>query len=202
MDMASATKTAVIRSGVLLGVKIAAFLVTGSAVLLAGMVDSIVDVFASLIAHVIRPKHHYEEHQLALVQASWIAMGGLLVLVESIRAFNAPVDMAMAGVGIMALTLAVDGTIVRKLMKDTNPVVVGLAEDIKADMTNSAGGLVALTLIAMGAPMVVDKAVAIAISLFLIVKGTRLFVQNMDEASADHEAEHENEQGGSFEPYV
>ena len=69
-------------------------------------------------------------------------------------------------------------------------------------MTNSAGGLIALTVIALGAPMVVDKVVAIAISLFLIGKGARMFNDHMSEASADHAAEHVHEHEGSFEPYV
>ena len=200
--MASATRTAVIRSAGLLGVKTAAFLLTGSAVLLAGMVDSVVDVVASMIAHIVKPKEHHAEHQLALIQAIWIVAGGALVLVESVRGLHEPVEMAVAGMGIMVLTLIVDGTIVRKLVADPNPVVHGLAEDIKADMTNAAGGLVALTLIAVGAPMVVDKYMAIVISLYLIVKGIRLFVDNMDEATRDHEAEHKNEQGGVGEAYV
>ena len=198
----SATRSAVFRSMGLLGVKAAAFLVTGSAVLLAGMIDSIVDVVASLIAHVVKPKEHHAEHQLALIQSFWIFAGGLLVLVESLRSLHEPVEMATVGIGILVLTLVVDGSIVRKLSKDRSPVVQGLTEDIKADMTNSAGGLIALTVIALGAPMVVDKVVAIAISLFLIGKGARMFNDHMSEASADHAAEHVHEHEGSFEPYV
>ena len=198
----SATKSAVIRSMGLLGVKAGAFLLTGSAVLLAGMIDSIVDVVASLIAHVIKPKEHHGEHQLALIQSFWIFAGGLLVLVESLRSLHEPVEMATVGIGILVLTLVVDGSIVRKLSKDRSPVVQGLTEDIKADMTNSAGGLIALTVIALGAPMVVDKAFAIVISLFLIVKGAKMFNDHMSEASSDHAAEHDHETEGSFEPYV
>ena len=198
----SATRSAVVRSMGLLGVKAAAFLLTGSAVLLAGMIDSIVDVVASLIAHVVKPKEHHAEHQLALIQSFWIFAGGLLVLVESLRSLHEPVEMATVGIGILVLTLVVDGSIVRKLSKDRSPVVQGLTEDIKADMTNSAGGLVALTVIALGAPMVVDKAVAIAISLFLIGKGVKMFNDHMDEASRDHVDEHVHEQGGVGEPYV
>lgn len=201
----SATKSAVIRSAGLLGLKSGAFILTGSAALLASMVDSIVDVAASLIAHIVKPKDHHAEHQLALIQAFWIVAGGLLVLTESIRGFNEPVEMATAGIAILVITLIVDGTIVRKLSKDKNPVVIGLTEDIKADMTNSAGGLIALTAIAMGAPFIADKLVAIAISVFLIVKGSKLFMENMIEASEDHEAEHHgarHEVEGGNEPYV
>ena len=122
----SATRSAVFRSMGLLGVKAAAFLVTGSAVLLAGMIDSIVDVVASLIAHVVKPKEHHAEHQLALIQSFWIFAGGLLVLVESLRSLHEPVEMATVGIGILVLTLVVDGSIVRKLSKDRSPVVQGL----------------------------------------------------------------------------
>ena len=187
MTTFNATKSAVMRSTFLLGIKIGAFFLTGSAVLLAALIDSMVDVVASLIAHFVKPQEHHETHQLAIIQNAWIFMGGIVVLIESIKAFSEPVDMALTGVLILAITLAVDGTIVRNLNKETNPVVKGLAEDIKADMTNSVGGLVALTAITMGAPMYVDKVIAIVISLFLIKKGLTLAHENLVEASEDHD---------------
>lgn len=200
--MSSATRSAVIRSTGLLGLKVGAFILTGSAALMASMLDSFVDVAASLIAYIAKPKSHHSEHQLALIQAFWIFAGGVIVLAESFRSFNEPVDMATAGVVILAITLIVDGTIVRKISKDKSPVVQGLAEDIKADMTNSAGGLIALSVIALGAPMYVDKIAAIVISIFLILKGAKLFDENMSEATMDHMAEHVHEQEGVGEAYV
>lgn len=184
-----ATKSAVVRSSALLGVKIGAFMLTGSAVLLAALIDSMVDVVASIIAHVVKPKEHHEQHQLALIQASWIVMGGILVLVESLKGFNEEVELATAGIAILVLTLGVDFSIVKKLSKDTNPVVHGLVEDIKADMTNAVGGLIALTAIALGAPMQVDKVIAIVISVILIAKGLKLAQDNVVEASEDHASE-------------
>lgn len=198
--MLSMTGSAVIRSGLLLTIKICAFLLTGSAVLMAALVDSMVDVVASLIAHFVKPREHYAEHQLALIQASWIVMGGLLVIIHSVREFDKPVEMAMVGVVILLITLIIDGSIVRQLRKSTNPVIVGLSEDIKADMTNAFGGLFALGLITLGFPMMVDKLVAIVISVFLIIKGTKLFLDNMDEASRDHMASHKPGEGGVISP--
>jgi ferrous-iron efflux pump FieF len=191
-----ATQSAVIRSAILLAIKIGAFLLTGSAVLMAALVDSMVDVVASLIAHVVKPREHYQQHQLALIQASWIIMGGLIVITQSIREFHQPVDMALAGIIILVVTLVIDSSIVRKLNGSGNPVVIGLKEDIKADMSNSAGGLVALALIAVGFPMVVDKLAAITISVFLIIKGLKLFCENMEAASVDHAASHKLGEGG------
>jgi divalent metal cation (Fe/Co/Zn/Cd) transporter len=103
--------------------------------------------------------------------------------------------MASIGIAILALTLIIDGSIVRKLT-DPSPVVQGLKEDIKADMTNSAGGLVTLALIMAGFPMMVDKIGAMIISVFLIIKGVKLFNENMEAASADHQAEHKLGEGG------
>jgi divalent metal cation (Fe/Co/Zn/Cd) transporter len=202
LNMGKETKQAVIRSAGLLGVKSAAYMVTGSAVLLAGMIDSMVDVVASLIAHVVKPQSHHEEHQVALIQSFWIFAGGFLVLLESIKHLDEPVEMASVGIGILLFTVFVDGTIVRSLSKSTNPVIVGLKEDIKADITNSVGGLVALSLIAIGAPMIVDKVIAIAISIVLIVKGIRMAHDNMIEATLDHDAEHLDNVEGLGAPYV
>jgi ferrous-iron efflux pump FieF len=202
LNMGNETKQAVIRSAGLLGVKSAAYMMTGSAVLLAGMIDSMVDVVASLIAHIVKPASHHEEHQVALIQSFWIFAGGVLVLLESIKHLDAPVEMAGVGIGILLFTVFVDGTIIRNLSKATNPVIIGLREDIKADVMNSVGGLAALSLIAIGAPMVVDKIIAIAISIVLIVKGIRMAHDNMIEASEDHDAEHPDSLEGFGETYV
>jgi divalent metal cation (Fe/Co/Zn/Cd) transporter len=201
----SATRDAVIRSSALLGLKVSAFALTGSMALMASMLDSIVDVFASFLAHFVKPAKHSDEHKLALVQSAWIFMGGLVVLYESIKGFNEPVEMASVGVAILVITLIVDASIVRKISKDKNPVVIGLTEDIKADMVNSAGGVIALTLIAMGAPFIADKLIAIVISVFLIAKGARMLHDNMIESTEDHAAEHHgasHEVEGSLEQYV
>lgn len=198
----SATKSAVIRSSGLLALKVSAFFLTGSAALMASMIDSIVDVLASFIAHYVKPKEHHAEHQLALIQSGWIVMGGVIVLLESIKGFHEPVELASVGVAILAITVIVDMTIVKKLSKDTNPVVKGLAEDIKADLMNSAGGIAALSLIALGAPFIVDKLFAIVISIVLIVKGLRMLNDNVTEASEDHDAEHVDSEEGFGEQYV
>jgi ferrous-iron efflux pump FieF len=200
----SATRTAIIRSTALLGLKSGAFVLTGSAAIGASLVDSVVDVAASIIAHTVKPKDHHVEHQVALIQAAFIVVGGFVVLVESIKGFNEPVELATVGMLVLVATLVIDGSIVRKLLKETNPVVHGLAEDIKADMVNSAGGLIALTAIAVGFPMYVDKVIAVIISLYLIFKGSKLLNDNISEASEDHSAEHDiqHESEGSLEQYV
>ena len=193
----SQTKMAVIRSIFLLGVKFMAYAITGSAVLMAAMLDSMVDVVASLIAHYIKPNQHYEEHHLAVIQASWIVFGGALVFVESTKQFNESVEMAWAGIFILLLTLVIDGSIVRKL-DDSTPVIKSLKEDIMADISNSLGGLVALVAISLGAPMQVDKVIAMSISIMLIFKGARLVYSNIVEASIDHMASHNVDAGGLY----
>jgi divalent metal cation (Fe/Co/Zn/Cd) transporter len=155
------------------------------------MIDSMVDVVASLIAHVLKPQTRAEEHQIALVQSFWIFAGGLLVLLEALRHMDEHVEMAAVGIAILVLTVVVDTTIIRQLRHDTNPVVIGLKEDIKADVTNSVGGLLALTVIAFGAPMIVDKVVAIVISVYLIFKGIHMFHSNMIAATEAHEDHHD-----------
>jgi ferrous-iron efflux pump FieF len=186
------TRSAVKRSFALLAVKVTAFLVTGSGALFASMLDSLVDVVASTIADRTKVKVHFEAHQIAMIQATWIIIGSVIVFLESIKGFNAPVEMASVGAFIMALTLVVDTSIVRKLMKDPDPVVQGLKEDIMADISTSLVGLITMVAIVFGAPMQVDKIAAIALSVFLFAKGLKLFNENMVEASVDHQAEHDS----------
>jgi divalent metal cation (Fe/Co/Zn/Cd) transporter len=186
----SLTKATIARSIALIGVKTGAFLLTGSAVLMAGVVDSVVDLVAAIIAAVIRPVDHHSEHQLALIQNAWIAAGGFLVFTETIRHMDEGVSMATTGIAILVFALVADAIIVRMFAKVTNPVLVGLKEDIKADMLSSLTSMIALTAITLGAPMMVDKVFALAISSYLMFKGSKLFVENMDAASNDHEIEH------------
>jgi divalent metal cation (Fe/Co/Zn/Cd) transporter len=114
----------------------------------------------------------------------------LLVAVESLKHLDAEVEMASIGVAILLLTVVVDYTIIRQLRGNPNPIIIGLREDIKADVTNSLGGLIALSVIAMGAPMVVDKVIAIFISIVLMAKGVKMFHDNMLDASQEHDDEH------------
>lgn len=188
--MTDMIKSALTRSTGLLVLKVVAFLATGSVALLAAMIDSIVDVIASLIAYTIKPAEHHAEHQVALIQSFWILAGGMIVMVESVRQFNEPVDLAYAGVIILVVTLIVDGTILRKMSGVTAPILVGLREDIRADFTNSVGAVIALSLIAIGFPSVLDKIIAMIISLVLIKKGITMCLENITEASADHMKEH------------
>jgi ferrous-iron efflux pump FieF len=117
------TRSAVIRSSILLLIKTVAYTATGSVVLMAALVDSMVDVVASIIAHVVKPKEHHEYHQLAMIQALWIMLGGLMVFVQAYREYSEPVDMALVGVAILVITLVIDGSIVRKL-DSSDPVYV------------------------------------------------------------------------------
>jgi divalent metal cation (Fe/Co/Zn/Cd) transporter len=68
-------------------------------------------------------------------------------------------------------------------------------------MTNSVGGLVALGLITMGFPSVVDKIIAMVISIVLVYKGAMLAHENMVEGSNDHDEEDlDNTEGIGFNP--
>lgn len=184
-DISKITRMAMLRSSALLAVKTAAFAVTGSASLLASMIDSIADVGASMVAHKSRNLEHAEQHHVALIQTVWISIAASIVLYETAMNMSAGVDAPMLGVAILALTVIVDGTIVKKLT-DPAPIVQGLKEDIQADITVSASALIALAIVYVTGMPIVDKVVAIAISIYLIAKGVKLTLENIVDASEDH----------------
>lgn len=184
-DITKITRMAMLRSGALLAVKVAAYAVTGSASLLASTVDSIADVGASIVAHKSRRVEHAEQHHIALIQTIWISIAASIVLYETAMNMSAGVDAPILGVAILALTVLVDGTIVKKLTNPA-PIVQGLKEDIQADITVSASALVALAAVYLTGMPIVDKIVAIVISVYLIAKGIKLTSENIIEASEDH----------------
>lgn len=186
MSIEKSTRMAFMRSTALLVVKIAAFLITGSASLLASSIDSIADVVASAVAYKSRNVPHCEQHHIALIQTIWIAAGAGLVFVETLRNMNGAVEAPLAGVAILALTVVVDSAIVKQLT-EKDPIVTGLREDIKADIMTSASALIALGAVYLTGNIMIDKIMALTLSVYLIAKGIALTHENMVEASIDHE---------------
>jgi len=118
----SATYAAVCVAGVLIAVKLGAWLVTDSVSLLSSLVDSVMDVFASLInlvavRHAMQPAdaehrfgHGKMESVAGLAQAAFIMGSGIFLIVEAVGRLVRPVELEMGAVGIGVMVFSMIAT--------------------------------------------------------------------------------------------
>src|SRR2546423_12406026 len=116
-----ATYASVAIAAVLIAVKFAAWLETGSVALLSSLVDSLLDIVASLVnlvavRHAMSPAdrehrfgHGKAEPLAVLGQSSFITGSAMLLLAEAVRRliWPVPVENAPAGIAVMIFSIAV-----------------------------------------------------------------------------------------------
>ena len=166
--------------------KLAAWLVTGSVTVLSSLLDSLVDVAASVIIlvsvhHALRPPdrshrfgHGKAEPLGALAQAAFIAGSGLFVVFQAIDRLIDPEPLTATAVGIAVMLLSIVATTAlvafqRYVIRVTNSLAIA------ADSLHYKGDLlinlaVIGTLVAFEATGIVwlDPIVAMAIAAYLL----------------------------------
>lgn len=147
-----ATYASVTAAVLLIVVKLAVWILTGSVSILASLLDSLLDAAASLVnllavRHALMPPdrehrfgHGKAEPLAGLAQAAFIAGSAVLLLVEAIKRLGAPQPVEHGGIGIavMAVSMAVSLALVqyqRHVIARTNSTA------IKADSLHYAGDI-------------------------------------------------------------
>src|SRR5438876_3687584 len=118
-----ATYASVSVATVLIAVKFAAWLETGSVALLSSLVDSLLDVAASIVTliavrHAMSPAdrehrfgHGKAEALAVLGQSAFISGSAMLLLAEAIRRLISPVSVENARAGIVVIVFSITVTI-------------------------------------------------------------------------------------------
>lgn len=139
--MRLATHAAVVAAVVMIALKFYAYLATGSVSLLSTLFDSALDIAASLVnllavRHALMPAdaehrfgHGKAEPLAGLVQVAFILGSSLLLLMEVYDHFihPKPVGSPEIGIGIMALSIAITGSLIllqRYVVKRTGSVAI------------------------------------------------------------------------------
>lgn len=118
--MQAATYAAVGVALTLIGIKLAAWLVTDSVSMLSSLVDSVMDVLASFInllavRHALTPadrEHRFGHTKIeplaSLGQAAFIAGSGLFIVIEAVQRLirPEPVEDSAVGIGVMVVSMA------------------------------------------------------------------------------------------------
>lgn len=170
----------------LIAAKAAAYLATGSVSLLSTLVDSLLDLAASLInlfairqAGVPADREHRFGHGKAeplagLGQAAFVAGSAVFVLVQAGERLvhPAPVSNEAVGIAVMALSIAVTLGLVlyqRWVIRHTGSVAIGAdALHYKSDLLVNLGVIIALVLTARFGWHLADPLFAIAVSVYIL----------------------------------
>jgi ferrous-iron efflux pump FieF len=206
-----ATYASVAVALLLIALKFAAWLATGSVALLSSLVDSLLDAVASLVnlvavRHALSPAdrehrfgHGKAEPLAVLGQSAFIAGSALLVLAEAVRRMIWPVgvDNPPLGIAVMLLSIAVTAGLVfyqRHVVRRTGSIAISADElHYRGDIVLNGSVIAALVLGSLFKQPLFDPIFGAAIGLWIVYSAVRLaalsVTQLMDRELDDDERE-------------
>jgi len=207
MDRAVQTALGSVLVGALvLGLKFAAYWLTGSVALYSDALESIINVVAAgaaLLALRVSAKpadanhpygHHKAEYFSAVLEGVLIVLAALSILREAWLGFLAPrpLDAPVLGLAVNAVASVLNGVwawlLVRRGRRWRSPALVADGRHLWADVVTSAGVLVGVGLVALTGWLVLDPALAALVALNILWSGLRMVLQSMsglmDEAAS------------------
>jgi len=196
--MRGATYASVTVALVLIAVKLAAWLSTGSVALLSSLIDSALDAAASILnlvavrqALVPADRQHRFGHAKAeplagLGQSAFIAGSGLLLIVEASKRMldPQPVTHELGGIGVMVFSILLTILLVwfqKVVVARTGSLAIS-AEFLHytSDLMMNAGVIVALLLSSRFNLPLVDPLFALAIAGFILYSASRIAWQSFN----------------------
>lgn len=194
----------VVSNSILIVLKLAAGLLTGSIAILTEAVHSAIDLLASLVALVSVRKadepadedhpygHEKAENVAAGAEAMLILLGATIIVIEAIRRLvsGAAVDQVGIGIAVIAVSvlanLTVSAYLYRRAREFDSPALEGDAAHLRADALTSVAVLVGLVLVQVTGSSAFDSLAALAVAVAIVVTGVRLALRSgrvlMDEA--------------------
>lgn len=193
-----ATTVSVSVASTLAVLKLAAWLVTGSAAILSSLLDSLVDVAASgilliSVRHALRPpdrSHRYGHGKAeplgAIAQAAFVGGSALLLIFESAGRFITPEPVTEVPIGIAVMSISLVATVLLVVFQRGVARRTG-STAIEADRLNYVGdtatSVVVLAVLVIGQRpgwLWLDPAAAIGVALWLLVSAARIARRAVD----------------------
>jgi ferrous-iron efflux pump FieF len=206
-----ATYASVAVAAVLIAVKFAAWLETGSVALLSSLVDSLLDAVASLVnlvavRHAMSPAdrehrfgHGKAEPLAVLGQSAFITGSAMLLLAEAVRRliWPVPVENPPAGIAVMIFSIAVTIALVlyqRYVVRRTGSIAITADElHYRSDLVLNTSVIAALLLGSVLDFPLLDPLFGAAIGIWIVYSAVRLarlsLFQLMDHELPDEERE-------------
>lgn len=192
-----ATYASVAVSAVLIVLKFGAWLATGSVAMLSSLVDSMLDLVASVVnlfavRQALEPPdrehrfgHGKAEPLAALGQAAFLAGGAVLLVFEAVSRGISPIPILRAGLGIAVIVVSIvfDGALIayqRYVVARTKSLAIGADElHFRSDLVVNAAVLAALLADRLVDLPILDPIFGGAIGLWIIYSSTRLLRQSL-----------------------
>ena len=206
-----ATYASVAVAMLLIAVKFAAWLDTGSVALLSSLINSLLDLVASIVnllavRHAMTPAdrehrfgHGKAEPLAVLGQSAFIIGSALLLLAEAVRRMIAPaaVHNPPAGIAVMVFSIAVTVALVfyqRHVVRRTGSIAITADElHYRGDLILNGSVIAALVLGGIFGLDILDPLFGAAIGIWIIYSAAKLarlsLVQLMDRELPDDERE-------------
>jgi ferrous-iron efflux pump FieF len=206
-----ATYASVVVALLLIAVKFAAWLETGSVALLSSVIDSLLDAAASIVnllavRHAMTPAdrehrfgHGKAEPLAVLGQSAFITGSALLLLAEAARRLirPAPITNPPAGIAVMVFSIVVTVALVlyqRHVVRRTGSIAITADElHYRSDVILNGSVIAALVLSGLFGLRILDPLFGAAIGIWIIWSAVRLarlsLIQLMDQELPDDERE-------------
>jgi ferrous-iron efflux pump FieF len=181
-----AAQLSILAAAFLITLKTGTGFLTGSISVWASLLDSTMDIFASLINFfavraAARPAdedhaygHGKAESLAGLFQALVIAASGLFLVWEAARRVIAPhpTSSEVIGIGVMLIAILVSAGLVvhlRRVARDTeSPALLSDSLHYATDIYTNSGALVALVIVLLTGWLIVDPLISIGIAFYIL----------------------------------
>lgn len=191
-----AAVVSVASNSVLIALKLAAGVITGSIAILTEAIHSAIDLLASLVALISVRKagepadhdhpygHEKAENVAAGAEAMLILVGAGIIGYEAIRRIVSGSDVEHIGVGIAVITFSMVANVVvsaflyRRASEHDSPALEGDAAHLRADAATSMAVLVGLVLVELTGEAVFDALAALIVAAAIVVAGVRLMMRS------------------------
>jgi len=199
----------ILSNTLLIALKLAAGVITGSIAILTEAVHSSIDLIASVIAYFSLRKadepadadhpygHAKIENLSAAIQGMLILVGAGIIIYEATRRLADPPPVESLGVGIavigfsIVVNLGMSTYLYRRAGATESPALEGDAAHLRTDAATSVGVLVALVLVQTTGVELFDPAVALLVAGAIVGAGLRIVARSsrvlVDEALPEHE---------------
>jgi ferrous-iron efflux pump FieF len=181
-----AAQLSILAAAFLIALKTVTGFLTGSISVWASLLDSTMDIFASLINFfavraAARPAdedhaygHGKAESLAGLFQSLVIAASGLFLIWEAARRVITPhpIGSELIGVGVMLIAIFVSVALVvrlRRVARETeSPALLSDSLHYATDIYTNSGALLALVIVLLTGWLIVDPLISIAIALYIL----------------------------------
>jgi len=206
-----AAAVSIVSNALLIALKLAAGVITGSIAIITEAIHSSIDLVASVVAFVSVRKadepadeshpygHQKVENLAAAIEGMLILVGAGVIVFESARRLVDAADVKSLGVGIAVIgfsavaNAAVSTYLYRQAARTDSPALEGDAAHLRTDAMTSFGVLVGLVLVELTGIEEFDPITALVVAAAIVLAGVRIITRTsrvlVDEALPPDELE-------------